>query len=435
MLTGQPGAGKTSLMARMARRLGTLQEQGYIVLQHYAGLGHRGFSIRIMLRRFCRELAQQLRVDMPVREVATLSEVSSVFRELCRKAVALYGANLVVLCDGYDQMQAAHRTASQLWLPVARTVGLVVALSLQRGCPAHHRLLERVGAHHTEVQTLPLDAAACRALADRTLRRLIPRARIPAPTLDDLVEAALQGARPPVWSRPARAPPRPPRRAAPRRADAADARAPRARASRPARARLTAWRARRGRVVNAARVLASTVELLTPPPPESWEPPAEAGTGHAAASEPGAGAEADADKRELALEPEVAVHVARMVQRWRKHTSDVGGALAAWMEEHPRSASPPGACSAVPRPPLHPPPPPPCRLDLNLIRAGPLSFFVRRWWSRATKTTTSATSSPWSPHAARRRCGSPAARRVDGRATVGGTVGRTVGEGGGGGGR
>ena len=195
LLLGQRGCGKTVLASRLVRRFSDMPEAGWIVLAHHAGAGNTEFSIRSVLRRFCGELSRHMQVHAPIPEGRF---VDSHLRELLVTATSLYGANVLLVIDGYDQMDNVDTSASHTWIPQGEILGLQIVLTLEEGTACHSCILSRVD-DYAEIRLAQLEENEIRELAEKQLSKLLPGFESTDLPIQHLVVAAQRGLRPPLW--------------------------------------------------------------------------------------------------------------------------------------------------------------------------------------------------------------------------------------------
>ena len=165
-----------------------------------AGAGNTEFSIKTVLQRFCGELCQALGIHAPMPEDVKL--IQSHVQDLLLKATSLYGANVLLVIDGYDQMDNVSSANSHTWIPAVEILGLQIVLTMEPDSVCRSRILSRfVGDKSVhELSIVPLDAEETKALAEQTLRNLLPGFEPADLPIDSLVNAAMMGLRPPLWT-------------------------------------------------------------------------------------------------------------------------------------------------------------------------------------------------------------------------------------------
>ena len=165
-----------------------------------AGAGNTEFSIKTVLQRFCGELCQALGMHAPMPEEVKL--IQSHVQDLLLKATSLYGANVLLVIDGYDQMDNVSSANSHTWIPAVEILGLQIVLTMEPDSVCRSRILSRfVGDKSVhELSIVPLDAEETKALAEQTLRNLLPGFEPADLPIDSLVNAAMMGLRPPLWT-------------------------------------------------------------------------------------------------------------------------------------------------------------------------------------------------------------------------------------------
>jgi len=190
------GSGKTTIASRLVRRFSDLADSGWIVLAHHAGAGNAEFSIKAVLRRFCGELCQHMRVYAPIPEGNNF--VDSHLRELLVKATSVYGANVLLVIDGYDQMDNSDLTHSHTWIPQGEILGLHIVLTLEESTLCHARILSRVD-DCAEINMAQLEAKETQELAEGLLTQLLPGFEPQDLPIHDLVLASQLNLRTPLW--------------------------------------------------------------------------------------------------------------------------------------------------------------------------------------------------------------------------------------------
>jgi len=129
VITGAPGSGKSTLMARFAQTYAQSHAQD-LVLSHFIGAGPGSSDLRRTLVRLCRELARGLRSE-PVPE--DLDELRRAFPKLLGEAAGRRRA--VLLLDAVDQLDDTHDAHALTWLPHFLPAGVrLIVSTLEGGC-------------------------------------------------------------------------------------------------------------------------------------------------------------------------------------------------------------------------------------------------------------------------------------------------------------
>lgn len=111
-LTGEAGAGKSSLFGHLYR---SLQNPDVLVLSHAAGISVRSTQVDWMLRRWVGELAASLGQREPLPDHASADDVDQTFSRLLHQAAQQ--RRVVVLIDALNQFEPTTRGTHLTWLP------------------------------------------------------------------------------------------------------------------------------------------------------------------------------------------------------------------------------------------------------------------------------------------------------------------------------
>jgi len=113
-LQGQPGSGKSALMAKLHR---TLETENCLLLTHAAGISPRSTSVESLLRRWCQELGRylQLQQEDPTEGITDFEELKNRFRELLARAAAQI--RIICLIDALNQFERTLVARHLTWLP------------------------------------------------------------------------------------------------------------------------------------------------------------------------------------------------------------------------------------------------------------------------------------------------------------------------------
>ncbi|MGL4463933.1 MAG: hypothetical protein ACRC1K_17400, partial [Planctomycetia bacterium] len=184
VLTGPPGAGKSSIFARMNLRLQADHESGrLLLLSHAFGISRRSTAAVDVLRRWIRLLVGGPDQN-PIADDADDKTVEESFAGLLRENAAT--KRVVLWLDALDQMEPAERSRLFVWLPAVLPENVCVfATSLD--VPAAKALKERC---NLKVEAVPpLDPKEAEAIlmeragrAGKTFNRGVLNALLETPT-------------------------------------------------------------------------------------------------------------------------------------------------------------------------------------------------------------------------------------------------------------
>lgn len=127
-VTGDPGCGKSALLANFIRRY-TSERPETFVLPHFVGVGPGSTDIRGILSRLCREIAKRFDFDEQIPD--DYQELRQVFRSLLERAATC--GSIVLILDGINQLDESYHAHSLDWLPHALPPGCRFVLSLLDG--------------------------------------------------------------------------------------------------------------------------------------------------------------------------------------------------------------------------------------------------------------------------------------------------------------
>ncbi|MFH1763051.1 MAG: DUF4062 domain-containing protein [Gemmatimonadota bacterium] len=139
MVTGEPGSGKSSLLARLVEEC-EHRHPDWLILPHFVGASAESTSVRRVLSRLCGRLGRSLPSSQDVPE--TLPDLIDLLPELLEEVAR--GRRVVLALDALNQLEATDRAHTLYWLPhsfppnvrvVASTLGGEVAEALKRRKP------------------------------------------------------------------------------------------------------------------------------------------------------------------------------------------------------------------------------------------------------------------------------------------------------------
>ncbi len=192
-VTGVSGAGKSALFAHLHRALG---QGDVILLAHAAGVGVPSIRVDAMLRRWTRELAGALELDVPIGDASTSREVERSFARLLGRASD--ERRVVLLIDALDRFEPTPRAQRLSWLPDPWPDGARLIATTSPG-PASEALGRRPGVEIVPLAALALEEARemAEGVCGRRRRPLAPE------VLDVLLSKQLPGGAPaagiPLW--------------------------------------------------------------------------------------------------------------------------------------------------------------------------------------------------------------------------------------------
>jgi len=155
-LTGGPGTGKSSVFAKVFRKLQA--EQSVFVLAHAAGSTPSSRSVDAMLRRWIDELAALLRLKLDLPDDAPPHEVQKTFESLLRQS-AQQGHVVVLLVDALNQFEKTTRAKFVTWFDPQRwpsNVRIIVTTTVGHESKSFCR---KAGIEALDVPSLNLDEA------------------------------------------------------------------------------------------------------------------------------------------------------------------------------------------------------------------------------------------------------------------------------------
>ncbi|MBI2837255.1 MAG: DUF4062 domain-containing protein [Acidobacteria bacterium] len=111
-ITGEPGCGKSALMARFAEET-TRRRPDWLIISHFVGASPASTNLRRMLRRFCTQLSRALGSAEEVPE--DIEELLTLFTELLSNVPE--NRPVLVIIDALNQLEKGDHAHSLSWLP------------------------------------------------------------------------------------------------------------------------------------------------------------------------------------------------------------------------------------------------------------------------------------------------------------------------------
>lgn len=134
VVVGEPGCGKTSLMATFVKQYVISHSRTVEIIYHFVGAAPGSTNIRQILNRFCREL-KNLYDWKDILEIPDdYRELQNLFLELLNKIEnETKKSKLVLVIDAINQMDETDNPSSLEWLPQKLHPKLTILLSTLKG--------------------------------------------------------------------------------------------------------------------------------------------------------------------------------------------------------------------------------------------------------------------------------------------------------------
>ncbi len=112
VITGEPGYGKSALMARFTEQSG-YRHPDWLILSHFVGASPSSTNLRRTLRRFCAQLNRALGVAEDVPE--DYRELAQLFPRLLQKVSE--ADHVILIIDALNQFERTDNAHAMRWLP------------------------------------------------------------------------------------------------------------------------------------------------------------------------------------------------------------------------------------------------------------------------------------------------------------------------------
>ena len=191
-LVGDPGSGKSAMLARLSHQLNNSSDPSRLLISHFVGASIDSTDIRLTLRRFCHDIYVQCNLEEEKQEklysvtgndeesrkkrqeIETEYEISEDPEKLRHQLPRFLseGArkkHIVILIDAINQLDTSRKMDGLTWLPDNLPSNVRIILStipgpLFNSFHNRHQLLERV-------ELKPLDTADSREIIEQFLER------------------------------------------------------------------------------------------------------------------------------------------------------------------------------------------------------------------------------------------------------------------------
>lgn len=138
LVSGEPGCGKSALLARFAEQIQDKADSSWLVIYHFVGASPDSTNLRRSLRRWFGEINRHLGLDEEIPE--DVRDLVNLFPSKLDQA-AQAGSVLIIL-DAANQMEQADGAQEMGWLPANLMENIRLVVSTLEGT-AKHALLAR----------------------------------------------------------------------------------------------------------------------------------------------------------------------------------------------------------------------------------------------------------------------------------------------------
>ena len=149
VISGGPGSGKSSLMAKLASELiRNTSSHELSIVYHFVGGSPSSINIRSTLHRICSEIINSFELSVKVAE--EYEDLEKQFKELLTMVSNERRKNLLIIIDALNQFDYSNQSHTLQWLPISipDRVGIIVSclpsdcldVLEQRNIPTHIRV-------------------------------------------------------------------------------------------------------------------------------------------------------------------------------------------------------------------------------------------------------------------------------------------------------
>jgi WD40 repeat protein len=128
VITGEPGCGKSALMARFTEEV-SKNHPDWLIIPHFVGASPSSTSMRSTLRRFCTHLNRALGVTEEAPE--DYKELAQLFPQLLESVSE--NRHILLVIDALNQFEKTNDPQSMTWLPQALPEGVKIVVSTLAG--------------------------------------------------------------------------------------------------------------------------------------------------------------------------------------------------------------------------------------------------------------------------------------------------------------
>jgi hypothetical protein len=149
LITGEPGCGKSALMARFSEEI-THHHPDWLTIPHFVGASPGSTNLRQILRRLCTHLSRI--IESPEEVPEDIKELVQVFPELLAKAAEQ--RRIVMIQDAVNQLERTDNAHAMRWLPPNLPENVRFVISTLAGEPLDALMARRPQPEKEEVSGL-----------------------------------------------------------------------------------------------------------------------------------------------------------------------------------------------------------------------------------------------------------------------------------------
>ena len=149
VITGEPGCGKSALMARYSEEI-THHHPDWLIIPHFVGASPGSTNLRQTLRRLCTHLSRN--IESPDEVPEDIKELIQIFPELLAQATEQ--KRIVMILDAVNQFEKTDNAHAMRWLPANLPENVRFVISTLAGEPLDALLIRRPQPEKEEVSGL-----------------------------------------------------------------------------------------------------------------------------------------------------------------------------------------------------------------------------------------------------------------------------------------